>query len=154
MEDEWFAIRDNHRNANGRINRKIEASRLNVRAAELDVTREQRPGGSFGIPLFAVVVLGAGGLFGFSWWLGHHGRDEHGNLRLGGISKPVRVLRTASVFAAIALLLAAWLHAPWHDRVMTEERLQEVRAQAAERIFFVDPLDGTREFVAKNGEGL
>ncbi|NRA34323.1 MAG: 3'(2'),5'-bisphosphate nucleotidase CysQ [Polyangiaceae bacterium] len=26
------------------------------------------------------------------------------------------------------------------------------RAQAAERIFFVDPLDGTREFVAKNGE--
>ncbi len=117
----------------GRINRKIEASRLNVRAAELDVTREQRPGGSFGIPLFAVVVLGAGGLFGFSWWLGHHGRDEHGNLRLGGISKPVRVLRTASVFAAIALLLAAWLHAPWHDRVMTEERLQEVRAQAAER---------------------
>ena len=117
----------------GRINRKIEASRLRVREAELSMLREQRPGGSFGIPLFAGVLLGAGGLFGFAWWLGHHGRDDEGNPRLGGASKPVRVLRTATVFAALALVLAAWLHAPWRDRVMTEDGLQEMRAQATER---------------------
>lgn len=121
------------KNELGGINRKIEALRLRVRAAELDTQREQRPGGSFGLPVFALVLAGAAGLFGFSWWLGHHGRDEHGNPRLGGASKPVRVLRTASVLAAIALLLAAYLHAPWRDRVMTEERLAEIRERAVQR---------------------
>ena len=117
----------------GGINRKIEASRLRVREAELAAAREQRPGGSFGIPAFGAVVLGAGALFGVFWWLGRLGRDEHGNPRLGGASKPVRAARTACILVALALVLAAWLHAPWRDRIVTDDQVQQMKAQAAER---------------------
>ncbi len=117
----------------GSINKRIEASRLRVREAELAALREERPGGSFGIVPFAGVLLASVGMFVGAWWLGRLGRDEDGTARLGGPSKPVRVARIAAIVAALGLLLAAWLHAPWRDRVMTDERIASIRASAAER---------------------
>ncbi|MFI4882505.1 MAG: ABC transporter permease subunit [Phycisphaerales bacterium JB064] len=117
----------------GHFNNLLEKSRLRVREAELDAQREHKSGTSFGIPVFALVTLAGAGMFFLSWKLGHLGRDADGNPRLGGPSKPVRVARTAVVLTGLALLLAAWLHAPWKDRVMTDERLTQIRERAAER---------------------
>lgn len=38
------------------------------------------------------------------------------------------------------------------DAIVAEEDLAHADASASERCWFVDPLDGTREFVARNGE--
>ena len=117
----------------GHINQLIERSRLRVREAELAAQREQKPGASFGVGVFVLVLGGGAGLFVLAWRLGHLGKDEHGAPRLGGPSKPVRVARTASVVAGLALLLAAWLHAPWKDRAITEDQLTQIRERAAQR---------------------
>lgn len=116
----------------GGINQRIEALRLRVREAEIDAARTERPADSFGIPLFAGVVALGIGAFGFAWWVGrdHSPSDAP---RLGGPSKPVRLARMAAVALGVTLLLAAWLHAPWQNRVITDERLEEIRAAAAER---------------------
>jgi 3'(2'), 5'-bisphosphate nucleotidase len=52
-------------------------------------------------------------------------------------------------------LICARLQAEFPDAaIVAEESLEEAYRdyRAAARVFFVDPLDGTREFVAKNGE--
>ncbi|MEQ8318611.1 MAG: ABC transporter permease subunit [Phycisphaerales bacterium] len=116
----------------GGINQRIEALRLSVREAEIAATRTDRPADSFGMPVFAgVVVLGLGA-FGFAWWVGRdHGPSD--TPRLGGPSKPVRLARMAAVAVGVTLLLAAWLHAPWQNRVITDERLAEILTAATER---------------------
>jgi len=116
----------------GRINKRIEGLRLSVREAEIASIREDRPAESWGIALFGgVVVLGVAALVG-AWWIGKD-RGAENTPRLGGPSKPIRVARASAIVAGLALLLAAWLHAPWQDRVVTEERLTEIRTKAAER---------------------
>lgn len=116
----------------GGINQRIEALRLSVREAEIAATRTDRPADSFGMPLFAGVVALGLGAFGFAWWVGRdHGPSD--TPRLGGPSKPVRLARMAAVAVGVTLMLAAWLHAPWQNRVITDERLEEIRTAAAER---------------------
>lgn len=120
------------KNGLGSINTRIENLRLDVRAAEISTARVDRPASSWGIALFAgVVALGLGAFVG-AWWLGQD-RSTDDAPRLGGPSNPIRVARMAAIAAGLALLLAAWLHAPWQNRVMSEERLAEVRASAAEQ---------------------
>lgn len=116
----------------GGINKRIEGLRLRVREAEIASTRVDRAAESWGIALFGgVVVLGFAAFVG-AWWLGKdRGTDDAP--RLGGPSKPIRVARVTAIAAGLALLLAAWLHAPWQNRVVTDERLAEIRAIAAER---------------------
>lgn len=116
----------------GHINKRIEGLRLRVREAEISAAREERPADSWGFVLFAgVAALGVGSLVG-AWWLAKD-RSTDGAPRLGGPSKPIRVARATAIVLGLALLLAAWLHAPWQNRVVTEERLDEIRANAAER---------------------
>lgn len=116
----------------GRINKRIEGLRLDVREAEIAAAREERPADSWGIALFAgVAALGVVSLVG-AWWLGKD-RSSDAAPRLGGPSKPIRVARASAIVLGLALLLAAWLHAPWQNRVITDERLDEIRANAAER---------------------
>ncbi|MEQ9096835.1 MAG: ABC transporter permease subunit [Phycisphaerales bacterium] len=116
----------------GGINKRIEALRLNVREAEIAAAREVRPGQSWGIALFAgVSALGVGALV-FAWWVARD-RSSDDAPRLGGPSKPVRLVRMSAVVLGLSLLLASWLHAPWQNRAISDERLGEIRAAAAER---------------------
>ncbi|GIW73995.1 MAG: hypothetical protein KatS3mg103_0517 [Phycisphaerales bacterium] len=117
----------------GRINRLIEKNRLRVREAELAAQRQDRPGVSLGYPLTVVVLLASAGLFVLAWWMGRLGQDQAGERSLGGPSRPVRVGRAAVVLAGLSLALFAWLHAPWQGRVVTPERLEQVRQQAQAR---------------------
>ena len=49
-------------------------------------------------------------------------------------------------------LIVEGLHEAFpHDLVVSEEALPQ-GGQAAERVWYVDPLDGTKEFISKNGE--
>jgi ABC-type phosphate transport system permease subunit/ABC-type phosphate transport system auxiliary subunit len=116
----------------GAINKRIEASRLRVREAELSAARDDKPAGSLGLLGFAGLLVAAAGLLAGAWRLGKIGSDDDGP-RLGGPSKPVRVGRTAAIAVALGLLLAAWLHGPWRDRVISDEKLTEIRAVAAQR---------------------
>lgn len=61
---------------------------------------------------------------------------------------------TAADRAANALICERLLSAFPGAPIVAEESLPETFAnfRQAERVFFVDPVDGTREFVAKNGE--
>lgn len=125
-------IEDLKKHGLGHINKRIEGLRLNVREAEISAARVDRPADSWGIALFAgVVALGIGALVG-AWWLGQD-RSTDDAPRLGGPSKPIRVARITAIAAGLALLLAAWLHAPWQNREMSEDRLTEIRANAAEK---------------------
>jgi ABC-type phosphate transport system permease subunit/ABC-type phosphate transport system auxiliary subunit len=125
-------IEDLKKHGLGSINKRIEGLRLDVREAEISAARVDRPADSWGIAVFAgVVALGLGSFVG-AWWLGKD-RSTDDAPRLGGPSKPIRVARTAAIAAGLALLLAAWLHAPWQNRVMSEARLAQVRAAAAEK---------------------
>jgi 3'(2'), 5'-bisphosphate nucleotidase len=65
-----------------------------------------------------------------------------------GTSDPVTAAdRRANTFLADAL------HARFpRDGVVAEENAEHGDALARERCWFVDPLDGTKEFIAKNGE--
>ena len=53
---------------------------------------------------------------------------------------------------ANALIVAQLKAAFPNDGIVAEESEQASEAFARERIWYVDPLDGTKEFVAKNGE--
>lgn len=129
----WHAIENLKKHDLGRVNKRIEAIRLRVREAELDAAREQRPGGVFGVGVFALVVaLGVAAAAG-AWFVGHlHMRGDE-QQQLEGPGRGVRTIRVGLVLACVGLLLAAWLHAPWKERVITEARLAEIRQQAAER---------------------
>lgn len=125
-------IEDLKKHGLGRINKRIEALRLRVREAEIAAAREERPANSWSFALFAgVAALGVVSLVG-AWWFGKD-RGTDGTPRLGGPSKPIRVARASAIVLGLALLLGAWLHAPWQNRVITDERLDEIRANAAER---------------------
>lgn len=129
----WHAIENLKKHDLGRVNKRIEAIRLRVREAEIDAAREQRPGGVFGVGVFALVVaLGVAAAAG-AWVVGHlHMRGDE-QRQLEGPGRGVRTIRVGLVLACVGLLLAAWLHAPWKERVITEARLAEIRQQAAER---------------------
>ena len=62
-------------------------------------------------------------------------------------NSPVTVADRAADAIIVAGLETSFPHIP----VVTEERAQS-HGNAAERFFLVDPLDGTREFISKNGE--
>ena len=54
--------------------------------------------------------------------------------------------------AADAIIVAG-LESTFHDiPVVTEERAESHARANAARFFLVDPLDGTREFISRNGE--
>src|SRR5262245_23509667 len=65
-----------------------------------------------------------------------------------GKSNPV----TEADRRANALIVAQLRAAFPHDGIVAEESEQSSADLARERIWYVDPLDGTKEFVAKNGE--
>ena len=65
-----------------------------------------------------------------------------------GKSNPVTVADTrANAF----LVSELHKHFP-DDGIMAEESVDDAKASRSGRIWFVDPLDGTKEFIAKNGE--
>jgi 3'(2'), 5'-bisphosphate nucleotidase len=59
---------------------------------------------------------------------------------------------TAADHAANAVILAALAEAFPADAVLSEESADSPFRLAAPRVWVVDPLDGTREFLAQNGE--
>lgn len=129
----WHEIESLKKHDLGRVNKRIEASRLRVREAELATRREQKPGGNFGIGAF-VLILGLGiASAGAAWYVGRLFMRGDEQQQLEGPSRGMRSLRMALVLVSLGLLLAAWLHAPWKDRNITEAGLAEIRQAAAER---------------------
>ncbi len=115
----------------GEINRRLEAERLRVRQAELDLARAGEAGSSravMGVAGFAAVAGAGVVLLLGAWRMGRGGAGTS-----GGTGRWARVGRVGAAGAGAALLLAGWLHGPWRAGVMTEARLGEMRAVAAER---------------------
>lgn len=70
-----------------------------------------------------------------------------------GVAPGVRALRDAGDAAAQDWLAAGLAHARPHDAVLSEEAADDPSRLAAERVWIVDPLDGTREFAERTPGG-
>lgn len=77
--------------------------------------------------------------------LQHYGRTEHA-LKEGG--SPVTTADLASNEHIVGGLRR---HFP-ADAILSEESVDDASRLTAERVWVVDPLDGTREFLSRNGE--
>jgi len=77
--------------------------------------------------------------------LAHYGQSEH-ETKAGG--SPV----TAADLASNAHIVAAIRSAYPEDAVLSEESADDGSRVGAARVWVVDPLDGTREFLSGNGE--
>ncbi|MFK7884550.1 MAG: PstA family ABC transporter permease [Phycisphaerales bacterium] len=111
------------KNELGAINYRIEAQRLRVREAELAL---ERPGGGRAVMPMAVFVLAVVGIVGCVIAGRVVGR------RTSTFVRWPRVARAGLLAAAWAGALAVFLHGPWKPAEMTEARLSEMRASAAE----------------------
>jgi len=70
----------------------------------------------------------------------------------GGEFEP-RELKDAGDAASQSWLAAALAHARPGDAVLSEEAADSAARLAADRVWIVDPLDGTREFAERAGDG-
>ena len=111
----------------GRVNRMMERLRLRVREAELELRRSERAASPMPWPAFAglsagvVLLLAIGGLVG---------RAANSHNAMGRVA---RIGRVACVLAAFSGLVAGLIHAPWASEEMTEQKLESLRSDAAER---------------------
>lgn len=112
----------------GDINRRIEAQRLMVRSAELELERPDRGSASMPMWAFGVIVLGVIGSIAGAVVMGRRVGGGLSGLR----PKAPRVARLAFVMLAVIGCVALWLHGPWRGEGMTEERLAALREQAAQ----------------------
>ncbi|MGD8278460.1 MAG: 3'(2'),5'-bisphosphate nucleotidase CysQ, partial [Gemmatimonadota bacterium] len=77
--------------------------------------------------------------------LAHYGQTEH-ETKAGG--SPV----TAADLSSNAYIVAAIRSAYPSDAILSEESADDGSRLRARRVWVVDPLDGTREFLSRNGE--
>ena len=112
----------------GRIDQQIEAQRLMIRGAELELERPGQRAASMPVPASVAILFGVVGCVA--------GAVVSGRRIGGGLSglrpKAPRMARFALVVLAAVGVLAVWLHGPWRGQGMTAERLDELRAGAAE----------------------
>lgn len=111
----------------GRINERIEAQRLRVRQAELELQRAGDTRATESVAAFVAMLIAAGGLAFGAAWLGRRGNGHSASGRWS------RVGRVGMFGAAAVLALAMFVHGPWRAAKMTEERLATVRAKAQQR---------------------
>ncbi|MGH7501722.1 MAG: 3'(2'),5'-bisphosphate nucleotidase CysQ family protein [Longimicrobiales bacterium] len=77
--------------------------------------------------------------------LRHYGATGH-QTKVGG--SPVTAADLASNEWIVSEIVRAWPA----DAILAEESVDSADRLSAERVWLVDPLDGTREFLARNGE--
>jgi 3'(2'), 5'-bisphosphate nucleotidase len=107
-----------------------------------DTTPGRRPPGS-DAHLAAALADGAGSLL----------RDLHAQVDAGTRSDATDDLRRAGDSLSHAYLAAALERERPGDAVLSEEGADDPRRLAAERVWIVDPLDGTREFAEREPGG-
>ncbi len=80
-------------------------------------------------------------------------RALHDDVDAGRFTGDGRALKDAGDAAAQAWLAAALAAARPHDRVLSEEAKDDPRRLDADRVWIIDPLDGTREFSERADDG-
>jgi phosphate transport system permease protein len=111
----------------GAINKGLEAERLRIRKAELDLNRSGESRSVLSVPVFAGLCLCVLALLGATVFLG---RRANGH---SGAGRWARIGRVAAGSLAFAGVVAALIHGPWHSGGMTETRLAEIRERSASR---------------------
>lgn len=111
----------------GAINKSLEAERLRIRKAELDLNRSGESRAVLSVPVFSGLCFGVLALLGVTVFLG---RRANGHT---GAGRWARIGRVAAGSLAFAGIVAALIHGPWQSGGMTETRLAEIRERSASR---------------------
>jgi ABC-type phosphate transport system permease subunit len=124
--DEYHAAQELRDGALGEINHKIEAIRLDVREKELEFAKRDEEPSRLPMLVWILAIAGCvGGAIGF-WALG-----KRANAYDIGVPQNIRVGRFATAVLSLALLVAAWIGAPFQGGAINAEELEAYRAQAA-----------------------